>query len=289
MEKCFQKLSIRSSLLDKYRQVISNINIGSVVHFFITECHRFLRHYGSLLDRYTYRLVKENLLTELEHDKPPRIQLATKIMRLIDSRLQEKLSSSSLIGNDVFKRLHLEPIEEIPTEKITTSHSSTQISEHSRSQMKTSKTCHSNFLTSSSYNKLDDYDYIDDDDYSINPLIRCYYRHVNEQIDLIIKRYSHLLGDEKRVSLLVSDGKGLVVAGHKLVFILETLREHLQQMQTSLMHLTTQLCEALTSLIQLLKQFSQQNRRTLSKLITSLKENVKVIMNIVRRIEEQCS
>jgi len=159
--------------------------------------------------------------------------------------------------------------------------------------MKTSKTCHSNFLTSSSYNQLDNYDYIDDDeeeeDYSINPLIKCYYRHINEQVDLIIKRYSHLLENENKISLLITDGKGLVVAGHKLVFVLETLREHLQQIQTSLMHLTTQLCEALTNFIQLLKQFSQQNCTNIRNLIIHFKQDIQIIMNIVKKIKQHCN
>jgi hypothetical protein len=158
--------------------------------------------------------------------------------------------------------------------------------------MKTSKTCHSNFLTSSSYNnKLDNYDYIDDDndDYSMNPLTKCYYRHINEQVDLIIKRYSHILENEKKISLLITEGKGLVVAGHKLVFVLETLHEHLQHIQTSLIHLTTQLCEALTNFIQLLKQFSQQNCTNIRKLTIQFKQDIQMIMNIVKKIKQHCS
>ncbi len=276
-------------LIDKYRQLISKPYIESILHLFITECHLFLQNYGSLLDRYTYRLIKENLLYELEHQKNQRIQFSTKIIQLIDRRLKQKPPNSSLIPNDVFKKLHLEPIAEIPYEKLNTSHSSTQISGKPRTQMKTSKTCHSNFLTSSSYKKSNDYDYIDDDDYSINPLIKCYYRHINEQIDLITKRYTHLIENENNMSLLIIEGKGLIVAGHKLVFVLETLHEHLQQIQTSLKHLTTQLCEALTNLIRLLKQFSQQNSTNIPKLIIHFKQDIKIIMNIVKKIKQQCT
>jgi hypothetical protein len=258
-----------------------------MLHLFLTECHLFLHNYGSLLDRYTYRLIKENFLSELEHQKKRRIELSTKIIQLIHSRLKQKTPSQSLIPNDVFKKLHLEPIEEIPHEKMSTSYSSTQLYQNPRTQMKTSKTCHSNFLTSSAYN----YNSTDNDDYLFNPLIKCYYRHINEQVDSIIKRYSYLLENEKnKISLLVSEGKRLVVAGHKLVFVLETLHEHLQQqIETSLIHLTTQLCEALTSFIQLLKQFSQQNCTNIPKLIISFKQDIQMIMNIVRRIKHHCS
>ena len=288
LERSFQKFSIRSLLIDKYRQLISKPHIESIFRLFINECHLFLENYGCLLDRYTYRLIKENLLVELEQPTTQRIQLSTKIIQLIDLRLKEKPANSSLIPNDVFKKLHLEPIEEIPYDKLSTSHSSTQISGQPRTQMKTSKTCHSNFLTSLSYKKSNDYDYIDDDD-SMNPLIRCYYRHINEQIDIIMKRYSNSIENENRVSLLVTEGKRLIVAGHKLVFVLETLHEHLQQIQTSLMHLTSQLCEALTNLIRLLKQFSQQNSSNSLKLIIHFKQDIKIIINIVKKIKQECT
>lgn len=276
-------------MIDKYRQLIYRTNNESKFRSFITECHFFLQNYGYLLDRYTYRLIKENLLVELDQPNKQRILLATKIVQLIDVQLKEKPSSLSFLPNDVFKKLHLEPIEEIPNEKLSLSRSTMDISRQPRTQMKTSKTCHSNFLTSSSFHKSDDYDYIDDDDYSLNPLIKCYYRHAHEQIDLILKRYSHLFENEKKISQLVIEGKALVVAGHKLVFVLETLHEHLQQIQTSLMHLTTQLCEALTNLIQLLKRFSQQNGTNTSKLITHFRQNVRMIMNIVKKVKQQCS
>lgn len=292
LEQTFKKLSIHSLLIDKYRQLISKKNLQS----FINECHLFLNNYGYLLDRYTYRLIKENILHELEYKKQRIIQLSTKILQLIDLRLKQKSLNTSFISNDVFKKLHLEPIEEIPTEKMTTSHSSTQISRCPRRQMKTSKTCHSNFLTtitsSSPCNKFDNYDYIDDDDDddggSINPLIKCYYRHIHEQVDLILKRYSYLFENENKISVLINDGKSLVVAGHKLVFILETLHEHLQQIQTSLNFLTRQLCEALTNLIQLLKQISQDNLINKRKLTLNFKQNIQLIMNIVQKIKQHC-
>lgn len=158
--------------------------------------------------------------------------------------------------------------------------------------MKTSKTCHSNFVTSSNY---DDYDYIDDDDddngdYSMKPLIKCYYRHINEQVNLIIKRYSFLLENENELYVFVDQGKKLVVSGQKLLFVLETLREHSQQIQTSLMHLKRQLCEALTNFIQLLKQIScQLNSINHHKNIIQFKSNIQFIMNIVKRIKQHCS
>lgn len=291
LEQCFHKCSIRSSLINKYRQLTYRTNSEVQFRSFHTECQVFLQNYGYLLDRYTYRLIKENLLIEFAQQQvnKQRISSATKILQLIEIQLKEKSSSSSFLPNDVFKKLHLEPIEEIPNEKLSLSRSTMEISRHAHTQMKTSKTCHSNFLTSSSFHQSDDYDYIDDDDYTLNPLIKCYYRHVHEQIDLILKRYSHLFENEYKISQLVIEGKTLVVAGHKLVFVLETLHEHLQQIQTSLMHLTTQLCEALTNLIQLLKQFSQQNGANASKLITHFRQNVRMIMNIVKKVKQQCS
>ena len=276
-------------MINKYRQLLVRTTSQSRIRSFLTECHYFLQNYGYLLDRYTYRLIKENLLVQFEHANQLTTALATKILQLIDLQLKVKPSSTPFLPNDVFKKLHLEPIEEIPKEKLPISRSTTEIGRQARTQMKTSQTCHSNFFTSSTYQKCNDYDYIDDDDYSLNPLMKCYYRHVHEQIELIIKRYSHLVEHETKLSLLVIDGKALVVAGHKLVFVLETLHEHLQQMQTSLMHLTTQLCEALTNLIQLLKQFSQQTSAHTSKLINHFRHNVRIIMNLVKKVKQQCS
>jgi len=294
LENSFEKLSIHSSLIDKYRQLISKTNIESIIHSFITECYLFLDNYGCLLDRYTYRLIKETFLYELEHNKNRIIQLSTKIIHLIkliiELRLKEKSHNYSFISNDVVRKHHLEPIKEIPSEKMPTSLSTTQIygnflNKNLQSHGTTSKTCHSKFLTkSSSYNKFDD-----DVDRLLNPLIKCYYRHINEQVDLIIERYSHLLENENTILLLTSDGKALVVAGHKLLFMLETLHEHLHQIQTPLILLTRQLCEFLTSSIQLLKQCSQPNCTNIQKLMIQFKQDIKMIMNLVKRIKQNCS
>ncbi|CAF1106855.1 unnamed protein product [Adineta steineri] len=129
--------------------------------------------------------------------------------------------------------------------------------------MTTSKTCHSNFLTEIN-NKSDDYDYIDDDYSTIpstttDPLVKCYHRHIREHISSMFMRYTHLsqlnrqLNETNTTALLITEGKALIVAGHKLVFVLETLHEHLRhsikikQIQTPLIYLTKQLCDALTS------------------------------------------
>ncbi|CAF3192843.1 unnamed protein product [Rotaria socialis] len=299
LRNSFQKLSIRSSILDKYCQLTLKINIESKIYSFITECYLFLQNHGCLLDRYTYRLIKENYLHELEHTKKQTIELATKIIQLIkstiDLRVKQKSNSNSSISNDVFKKLHLEPIAEIPQEKINTSLSTTQIhrthhNENHQKHLKTSKTCFSNFLlSSSSIIPSNDNDSLDDID-SKSRLIKCYYRHVNEQVNSIIKRFSYLLDAEHHnIPSLTIDGKALIVAAHKLVFVLETLHEHVQQIRTSLVQLTTQLCEALKSFIQLLKELSQNNSNTLKKFIVQFQSIIKTIMNIVQRIKQQCS
>ena len=159
--------------------------------------------------------------------------------------------------------------------------------------MTTSKTCHSSFLGSK---KTDDYDYIDDDYSAIpsvpatDPLVKCYHRHIREHISSMFARCSRLahLNDP---SLLMTEGKALVVAGHKLVFVLETLHEHLRhstktpQIQTPLMHLTRQLCDALTSFVRLLKQFTNQTCSNLQK----FQHDTQNLMNIVKKIKQQCS
>jgi hypothetical protein len=169
--------------------------------------------------------------------------------------------------------------------------------------MTTSKTCHSNFLTEGVHDKSDDYDYIDDD-YSTtpsiaitDPLIKCYYRHIREHISSMFMRYSRLSqlnqleNEGNTTSLLITEGKALIVAGHKLVFVLETLHEHLrhstkpQQIKTPLIHLTRQLCDALASFIRLLKQFSNQNCTN----IQIFRYDTQTIMNIVKKIKQQCS
>ncbi|CAF2465619.1 unnamed protein product [Rotaria sp. Silwood2] len=297
LQNSFQKLSVRSSLIDTYCQLILKTNIESTIHSFITECYLFLHNYGCLLDRYTYRLIKENYLYELEHKKKQIIELSTKIIQLIkliiDLRLKQKSNNNSFISNDIFKKLHLEPIAEISNEKIKTSLSTRQIYENflnksNETSIKSSKTCFSDFLSSTSYNKSNNYEDIDNV-YSKNALIKCYYRHINEQINSIIKRFSYLLENENKISLLIIEGKALTVAGHKLVFVLETLHEHVQQIHTSLIHLTTQLCEALKNLIQVLKEFSQKNCTNNQKLIIQFKQNINMIMYIVQRIKQHCS
>ncbi|CAF3428990.1 unnamed protein product [Rotaria sp. Silwood1] len=297
LQNSFQKLSVRSLLIDKYCQLILKKNIESTIHSFITECYLFLHQYGCLLDRYTYRLIKENYLYKLESKKKQIIELSTKIIQLIksiiDLRLKQKSYNNSSISNDIFKKLHLEPIAEIPNEKINTFFSTAQIyrnfhNKNHQTQMTTSKTCFSDFLSSSSCSKSNDCEYINDV-YSKNPLIKCYYRHINEQINSIIKHFSYLLENRHKISLLITEGKALTVAGHKLVFVLETLHEHVQQIDTSLIHLTRQLCEALKNLIQLLKELSQKNCTNIQKLIIQFQQNIKMIMNIVQRIKQRCS
>ncbi len=138
LQDYFRKLSIRSLLLDKYRQLISKSNIDTTNRLFINECRIFLHDYGCLLDRHTYKIFKENYLCELEHiinNNQRIIQLATQIIQLIkpiiELRLKQKHNSFSSIPIDVFKKLNLEPIEEIVNEnenkKMITSISTTQI------------------------------------------------------------------------------------------------------------------------------------------------------------------
>ncbi|CAF4388255.1 unnamed protein product, partial [Rotaria magnacalcarata] len=63
--------------------------------------------------------------------------------------------------------------------------------------MKTSKTCFSNFLPLSPSIPSNDDNSLDDID-SKSRLIKCYYRHVNEQVNSIMKRFSYLLDTEHR-------------------------------------------------------------------------------------------
>ena len=320
LQDSFRKLSIRSLLIDKYRQLLLKTNIESIARLFLTECRLFLHDYGCLLDRHTYKILKENYLYEFEHmnnNNQRIIQLSTQIIRLIkpmiDLRIKQKYQNCSSIPIDVFKKLNLEPIEELVNEnenkKMTTSVSTTQIygnfqnnKSNNRirsSQMPTSKTCHSNFLLESNdnnKNKFDDYDYIDDDYSTIpitDPLVKCYHRHIREHISSMFMRYSRLLqintpNEMKTISSLITESKALIVAGHKLVFVLETLHEHLRkspQIQTPLVQLTRQLCEALTTFVRLLKQLSNQNCRNIPK----FQQDTQMIMNIVKKIKQQCS
>ncbi|UJR23036.1 hypothetical protein I4U23_026062 [Adineta vaga] len=283
LQTSFKQLSIRSLLLDKYRQLISKTNTESMINSFITECYLFLQNYGCLLDRHTYRSIKETFLYEIEHKKKRVIQSSTKIIQLIkltiELRLNERTQPSSSISNDVFKKLHLEPIEEMTTSLLTTQF-------YRNHGNKTSQTLSSDFLTpASSYKSINQ----DDQSSTSNPLIKCYYRHINEQIDSILKRYSHLLENEQSTSLVVREGKGLVVAGHKLIFVLETLHEHIQQIQTPLISLTTKLCQSLTNSIQLLKQISQHNCTNLSKLLIRFKQDIQMIIDIVKKIQQNCT
>lgn len=139
LQESFRKLAIRSLILDKYRQLIVNAHHEPISRAFIHECRLFLHEYGCLLDRHTYKIFKQSLLLELEHAKTQSsqrtVQLATQILLLlkpmIDLRLKQKYESCSSIPIDVFKKLNLEPIEELSNEnenkKLTTSMSTTQI------------------------------------------------------------------------------------------------------------------------------------------------------------------
>lgn len=188
-----------------------------------------------------------------------------------------------------------------------------EIAKRSRpSHMTTSRTCHSSFLVDTPKPpaqfptiKSDDYDYIDDDYcvspsiYTIDPLIKCYHRHIREHIANMFIRYGHLCQlnpaqtTVNSVSLLVVEGKALVVAGRKLIFVLETLHEHLrhstkvQQLQSPLVHLTMQLCDALTSFVHLLKQLSHDDGGTSST--RHFQRDAHTIMSVVKRIRQQCS
>jgi hypothetical protein len=316
LQDSFRKLSIRSLLLDKYRQLQSNSNNDSINELFLKECRLFLHNYGYLFDRHTYKMFKQNFLYEFECIKNNHqriLQLATQIIQLIkpiiELHIKQKYKSFSSIPIDVFKKLHLEPIEELTNEnenkKMTTSLSTTQIygnfqnkksNQINRSHLTTSKTCHSNFLIESNSNQSDDYDYIDDDystSLSKDPLVKCYHRHIREHISSMFTRYTHLLklNQVNSTSLLINEGKALIVAGHKLVFVLETLHEHLrnsnkfQHIQTPFIHLTRQLCDALTSFIRLLKQISNQNCTNILK----FQHDTQIIMNIVKQIKQQCT
>ena len=138
LQDCFRKLSINSLILDKYRELISNSNIDSLTCSFINECRIFLHNYGCLLDRHTYKVFKQNLLYELEHvknDNHRTVQLATQIIYcikpIIELRLKQRYHGYSSIPIDVFKKLNLEPIEELTNEnekkRMTTSASTAQI------------------------------------------------------------------------------------------------------------------------------------------------------------------
>lgn len=314
LQESFRKLSIRSLILDKYRQLLTKSNIESNFHLFINECRLFLHDYGCLLDRHTYKIFKENYLYEFKQINPLNhqymIQLSTKIIRLlkpmIDSRLKQKSHSYSSIPIDVFKKLNLEPIEELTNEnekkKMTTSLSTTQIYGHFQnkkptanrtrcSQIPTSKTYHSNFLVEINN---DSYDYIDDDYSTTDPLVKCYHRHIREHIATMFVRYSHLnqivpSNEPTVISLMITEGKALIVAGHKLVFVLETLHEHVRNstktQQTSLVQLTRQLCDALTKFIRVLKQLTQQKSTT----VQHFQYDTQTIMNIVKKIKQFCN
>ncbi|CAF2091533.1 unnamed protein product [Rotaria magnacalcarata] len=323
LQDSFRKLSINSLLLNKYRQLLSNSNTDSINRLFINECRLFLHDYGCLLDRHTYKVFKQNLLHELEriNNNQRIIQLATQIIQLIkpfiELRLKQKHTNFASIPIDVFKKLNLEPIEELQNEndnkKMTTSMSTTQIygtfknnksaNRFRSSQMPTSKTCDSKFFTELNKNKSDSYDYIDDD-YSSSPsislkdpLIKCFHRHIREHISSMFMRYTRLsqLNQTKdelnTTSSLINEGKGLIVAGHKLVFVLETLHDHMQrstknqQIKTPLIQLTGQLSGVLATFICSLKQFSNQNCTNREK----FQHDTQMIMNVVKRIKQQCS
>lgn len=316
--------------MEKYRQLLLKSTLESNHRLFINECRVFLHDYGCLLDRHTYKIFKENFLYEFEHSTTNNheriIQLATQILQLIkpmiELRVKQKHHSFSSIPIDVFRKLNLEPIEELAneteTKKMPTSMSTTQIygnfptkkstknpfNQLRTSRMTTSKTCHSNFLTESSHPTVspqcDDYDYIDDDYSTLptvpitDPLVKCYHRHIREHISSMFTRYSRLsqhnltTNDDNSTSLLITEGKALVVAGHKLVFVLETLHEHLRhssKLPTPLIHLTGQLCDALTSFVRLLKQLSHPT----SINTHTFQHDTQIIMNIVKRIKQQCN
>jgi hypothetical protein len=140
LEDAFRKLSIRSMIINKYRQLIANhVSNDSICRQFVHECRLFLHEYGCLLDRHTYKIFKQNLLLDLEQTINPSCQrmihMATEVLLLIkpviELRLKQKQENVSSIPIDVLKKLNLEPIEETINEnenkKLTASMSTTQI------------------------------------------------------------------------------------------------------------------------------------------------------------------
>ena len=293
LEISFGQLNIRSTLPDAYRQLLAKPTIQP----FIDQCRLFLREYGYLLDRYSYKMIKENLLDELEssagHVK--RIsRLATKILHLvqcaIDLRLKEVPPKET---SSFMQKAPLESIAELPNEKSNSSSSSattTKISSHSRhksyrSHMTTSKTCHSNLSLAAASNTTHE-----SSRHSMKPLVQCYYRHILAHIDVILKRFSSLGKNSQKIPSLIVEGKALIVAGQKLVFILETLHEHLRQTQTPLLLLTRQLDEALIVFLQFIKQLSQPTTTTTNQqIIVRFKQDTITILSLVKRIKLQCS
>ena len=282
MKRAFEKLSIRSDLLTSYDQIISKPTLLSNVRSFTRECRTFLRDYGYLLDRYTYKTIKEHLLNDLEqaidNATGQILHFSTQIIQFIQPIIELRLK----------QKCHLQPIKELSNGKMTSSSSAAQIYSHlapssTRPQLPTSKTYHSNLFANSSLVEFHN------ENQTLDPLMKCYHRHIRDHVDAILKRYSTFNKNEQRIASIVADGKTLAVAGHKLVFVLETLHDHLQQRQTPLSLLTRQLTQALTILLQLLKQLTQPNSiATNHQNILHFKQHTKTIMNLVKRIRLQC-
>lgn len=228
-------------------------------------------------------MIKEHLVMDLEQSMNYAnhvVQISTRIIQylqpMIELRLKQKPSQTK------------KPF--VLKDKLLTSLSTTQIYgchhyQSSRPTISTSRTYHSNLydLSLSSDHQSPQ---------AFNSLLRCYYRHIREQADFILQRYTTFSTHEQKFSTLIVDGKNLLVASQKLVFVLETLHEHLQQTSsTQLSLLTRQLNETLTSFLQSLKQLTQTNAsaNTYQHFIIQFKQQTKLIMNLVKRIQLQCT
>lgn len=276
LENFFGELSIRSNLLKSYSQLINQPCQRSSLVYFFDECQKFLRDYGYLLDRHTYRTIKESYLHEFEKFFDQSEQLVNNAQRILQN-LKAILEIRSKQRTKASK-LH-QPNRPLIKE---TSCSTMQI--HRRpTEIPQSKSHYSNLSSlSSTDNYLNQLS-------KKNPLINCYYRHVCQQVEKILSRYSTFNPNESNLSSITQNGKILLVGAQKLLFVLETLHEHLQQRQTLLGFLTQQLEQASNSMIQLLKQISQtKTPSNYSQTISQFRKTIKLIVNVVKRIQSHC-
>jgi hypothetical protein len=282
----FEKLSIHSTLLDYYQELILKPTHHSNIYSFINECRIFLREYEFLLDRYTSKTIRDHFLVELEHatDYPQRaVQISARIIQflkpILDVRLQQKQVSSQSspikhkrqpINDSLFKQ---RLVNVRPTWKMVTC--GTQTSAHSHLPR-------SNIF----YSDLSSHKY-ETDHHALQSLTQCYYRHIRQHAESIIQRSNSLCRHEQRLSTTVINGKALVVAGQKLLFVLETLHEHVGgQRYTPLDLLTRQLNDVLTCLLESIKQLSERYSHSC---MSHFRQSVQTTNQLVKRINLQCS
>ncbi|CAF0930283.1 unnamed protein product, partial [Didymodactylos carnosus] len=296
--------------------------------------------YFSTLSKDMFNLIRSTIELKIKqkHDSISTIPIET----LKKLNLKPIATNYDENGEDDNKQLQLQSSVSMNSVYDTIDNSKTDSSSivnSTRPLLNNSKTCHVNLSNENSYYPItsttsststshdkkrltDTYDYIEDD-YSTttsetdtpsqsSDLLKYYYRHINEQIDLMKLRYDKLIKRTKRrdglvdssydncyysttvidrsKQLTLDEAKKFIVGGHKLVFVIETLQQYAAgSTNTNILSiLLTELCDSLANVVLFIKQIVNSSDGDNKQQIVNddFKQKAQQVMNIVTKIKQ---